>query len=120
MKRLCLLLLVSVSMASAFVAPAMAQVHSGTVSGAVQDQQGGLLPGATITLTGSDRTLTFVTGEDGRYRFLNLPPGTYRLTAELSGFSSLVRDNMRYWHSTILRRLCAMFANASHAKHSGS
>ena len=46
----------------AFVAPAMAQVQSGTVSGIVQDQQGGLLPGATITMTGSDRTLTFVTG----------------------------------------------------------
>ena len=94
MKRLCLLLLCIVSMASAFVAPAMAQVQSGTVSGTVQDQQGGLLPGATITLTGSDRTLTFVTAEDGRYRFLNVPPGTYKLTAELSGFTSLVRDNV--------------------------
>ena len=94
MKRLCLLLLCIVSMASAFVAPAMAQVQSGTVSGTVQDQQGGLLPGATITLTGSDRTLTFVTAEDGRYRFLNVPPGTYKLTAELSGFTSLVRENV--------------------------
>ena len=46
-------------------------MQSGTVSGPVQDQQGGLLPGVTMTLTGSDRTLTFVTGEDGRYRFLN-------------------------------------------------
>ena len=79
MKRLCLLLLCIVTMASACVAPAMAQVQSGTVSGTVQDQQGGMLPGATITLTGTDRTLTFVTGEDGRYRFLQGDRGTLRL-----------------------------------------
>ena len=91
MKRLCLLL---VAFAAALAPPAAAQVQSGTVSGIVQDQQGGVLPGVTVTLTGSDRTLTFVTGEDGRYRFLNLPPGTYRITAELSGFATLVRDDV--------------------------
>jgi hypothetical protein len=91
MRRFCLLLL---AIACAIAAPAAAQVQSGTVSGTIEDQQGGLLPGATVTLAGSDRTLTFVTGEDGRYRFLNVPPGTYKVSAELSGFSTLVRDNV--------------------------
>jgi Carboxypeptidase regulatory-like domain/TonB-dependent Receptor Plug Domain len=91
MKRVCLLLFALVTA----VAPiATAQVQSGTVSGVIQDQQGGVLPGVTVTLTGSDRTLTFVTGEDGRYRFLNVPPGSYRVSAEMSGFSTLVREDV--------------------------
>ena len=81
MRRVYLLLLAFVA---AFAPAATAQVQSGTVSGVVQDQQGGVLPGVTVTLAGSDRTLTFVTGEDGRYRFLNVPPGTYKVTAELT------------------------------------
>ena len=60
----------------AIVATAGAQVQSGTITGLVQDQQGGVLPGVTVTLTGPDRTATFVTGSDGRYRFLNVAPGT--------------------------------------------
>ena len=76
----------------AFVAAAGAQVQSGTVSGVVQDQQNSVLPGVTVTLAGPDRTATFVTGTDGRYRFLNVAPGTYKVTAELAGFATLVRD----------------------------
>ena len=91
MKRICLLL---IAVMTAFAPTARAQVQSGTVSGVVQDQQGGVLPGVTVTLSGSDRTMTFVTGEDGRYRFLNVPPGTYRVTAEMSGFTTLVRDDV--------------------------
>jgi hypothetical protein len=90
MKKFCLLLAVVALVA----APAAAQVQSGTVSGVVRDQQGGVLPGVTVTLAGSDRTLTFTTSEDGLYRFFNLPPGTYRVTAELAGFSTLVRDSV--------------------------
>lgn len=91
MKRVCLLLL---ALAMLMGSPAMAQVQSGTISGVVHDQQGGMLPGVTVTLSGADRTLTFVTGEDGRYRFLNVPPGTYRVTAEMSGFSTIVREGV--------------------------
>jgi hypothetical protein len=90
MRKLCLLLLAFAALA----APAMAQVQSGTISGTIQDQQGATLPGVTVTLTGSDRTVTFVTTDDGRYRFLNVPPGTYRITAELSGFATVIRDNV--------------------------
>jgi hypothetical protein len=91
MRKVCLLLL---ALMMAIAPRAFAQVQSGTVSGVVQDQQGGVLPGVTVTLAGSDRTLTFVTGEDGRYRFLNVPPGTYRVTAELTGFSTMLRDDV--------------------------
>jgi hypothetical protein len=79
---------------AAFAQPAMAQLQSGTIEGTIVDEQGGVLPGVTVTLTGADRTATFVTDSAGKYRFLNLPPGTYRLAAELLGFTTFVRDGI--------------------------
>ena len=78
----------------AIATTAFAQVQSGTVTGSVPDEQGGVLPGVTVTIVGNDRTATFVTEADGKYRFLNLPPGTYRMTAELTGFSTVVREDV--------------------------
>jgi hypothetical protein len=84
--------LLLVVLLSAATAPAAAQVNSGTVNGTITDQQGGVLPGVTVTLAGTDRTATFVTGSDGRYRFLNVAPGTYKITVEMSGFATLARE----------------------------
>src|SRR5262245_59169637 len=74
--------------------PVRAQVQSGTIAGVVHDEQGGVLPGVTVALSSVDRTATFVTETDGRFRFLNLPPGTYTLTVTLSGFTKLVREDI--------------------------
>ncbi|MBA2258710.1 MAG: TonB-dependent receptor [Acidobacteria bacterium] len=76
------------------VMPASAQNQSGTAAGIVQDEQGGALPGATVTLSSPGHTATFTTGQDGRYRFLNVPPGTYTLTTHLTGFTRLVREGI--------------------------
>jgi hypothetical protein len=66
-----------------------AQSTAGSISGAVTDASRGVLPGTTVDVvnldTGARRTL--VTDADGRFRALNLPPGRYSVTAELSGFS---------------------------------
>ncbi len=78
----------------ALAVPAAAQVQSGTIAGVVQDQREAVLPGVTLTLASADRTATFTTEADGRYRFLDLPPGTYRITAELQGFSKVVRERV--------------------------
>jgi len=58
--------------------------------GVVTDDSGAVLPGVTVTLRGSavPGAPTTVTNESGVYRFPNLPPGTYEITAELSGFST--------------------------------
>ena len=66
-------------------APAAAQSESGVIVGTVRDAQGGVLPGATITLrnveSGVVRTAT--SESNGTYRLPGLPPGRYALTAEL-------------------------------------
>ena len=45
-------------------------------------------------MTGPAETSTFTTGPDGQFRFLNVAPGTYQITASLSGFARLVRENI--------------------------
>jgi hypothetical protein len=73
---------------------ASAQVQSGSISGVIRDDQGGVLPGVMIALEGNGPTQTFVTEADGQYRFLNVPPGTYKLTASLQGFRSVIREGV--------------------------
>jgi hypothetical protein len=69
-----------------------AQATGGLIQGALVDEQGAALPGATLTLRNVDSgvTRTVVSEGDGRYRFAAVPPGRYDLTAELSGFATVV------------------------------
>src|SRR4030095_1137680 len=64
----------------------LGQGAGASIEGYVRDQQGAVLPGATVTLrneeTGVSRATT--TEADGQYRFLALGPGRYRLTAEMA------------------------------------
>lgn len=79
---------------AATVGVASAQVQNGVIAGTVKDQQGGALPGTTVTLEGNGPSRVFVTESDGQYRFLAVPPGTYRVTASLPGFQALVREGV--------------------------
>jgi hypothetical protein len=69
--------------------PAAAQLQTGDLYGTVKGADGGALPGATVTLEGVGSPKVQVTDADGDFRFLSLYPGTYKLTAELQGFSTL-------------------------------
>ena len=62
------------------------------MTGSVRDQQGAAVPGSEVTVHGSDATFRFTTELDGAFRFLDLPPGPYQLTAALSGFRPATRD----------------------------
>ncbi|HZR26184.1 MAG TPA: TonB-dependent receptor [Vicinamibacterales bacterium] len=70
----------------------MAQTQDGSVSGLVRDEQGATVPGSDVSLRGPDATFQFVTETDGAFRFLNLQPGVYKVTATLSGFAPATRD----------------------------
>jgi hypothetical protein len=80
---------------SALAPPASAQIASGNIYGTVVDQQGGVLPGVDVTLTAvsiGGQPRTTVTDSQGQFRFLNLDPGTYKITTNLSGFAKMERD----------------------------
>ncbi len=64
---------------------------TGTVDGTVTDQSNAPLPGVTVELTSPNLqgVRTAVTSADGRYRFPSVPPGSYTVTAELSGFGKV-------------------------------
>jgi len=72
--------------------PAAAQSISGTIEGQVTDEQGGALPGVTVTLSGKMGNRTTTTDTQGGYRFLGLDPGQYAVTAELQGFRARRQD----------------------------
>lgn len=67
---------------------AWAQATGGEIMGRVVDSAGLGVPGATVTATSPETGLTRATtsGTDGDYRLVELPPGVYTVTAELSGF----------------------------------
>jgi len=68
------------------VSPVYAQSQTGTVQGKIVDQQGGVLPGVTVTLTGPRGSQVAVTDGTGQYLFVGVQPASYVLTVELSGF----------------------------------
>src|SRR2546425_1276537 len=78
----------------AFALPAFAQLQGGNITGTIKDEQSGVLPGVLVTLQGVDATQTFTTESTGEFRFLNLAPGRYKLTAALTGFSTRVREDL--------------------------
>ena len=61
--------------------------QSGNLYGTVVDDKGSALPGTTITLTGVGAPQVQVTNAQGQFRFLMLSPGSYKITAQLEGFS---------------------------------
>ena len=79
-------LLAVLLLATMFSTTGHAQTQTGTVEGRVLDDQGAVLPGATLTLTGPRGAQTTVTDSVGVYRFVGVAPGTYALKSELPGF----------------------------------
>src|SRR5262249_59572259 len=60
----------------------------GSITGAVADSTGAVVPGAQVTAKNTKTGLTqrATTGEDGLYTFLYLPVGTYTIVTEMPGF----------------------------------
>src|SRR5262245_540592 len=86
--------------------PLFAQSETGSITGAIADASGAVIPGVTVTLTspaliGGPRTT--VTTDLGNYRFMALPPGTYNLKFELSGFQTINREGIRMTANFVAR-----------------
>lgn len=86
-------------------APVQAQVGAGAITGQVVDQAGSFVPGVVLTVTevGTTFTRAAVTADDGGYSIPSLPPGAYRIRAELSGFRTLIREGVRLSTGETLR-----------------
>jgi hypothetical protein len=72
-------------------AGAIGQVTSGTIYGTVKDPSGAVMADATVTVndasTGVTRTVS--TDESGGFVVPNLPPGTYAITVNATGFKKI-------------------------------
>ena len=69
-----------------------AQAITGTVVGTVRDATSAVVPGAAVTATNNDTGIaqSTVSSGSGDYTIPNLAPGTYKITAQLKGFSTAV------------------------------
>src|SRR5262245_3619974 len=69
---------------------------TGSIEGRVTDPNGASVRGATVTATSpnliSPKTAT--SGDDGRYQVLALPPGTYKVSVEGTGFGKFEQSDV--------------------------
>ena len=87
-------MLLCAAILSLWAAPAHAQ--AGSIFGRVTDASGGVLPGATVTVTGSglQQPLVATSSENGTYQIVSVPVGTYSVAFELASFKKALRQNV--------------------------
>ena len=83
-------------LATVLLAAQTAEAQNASIQGTVTDSSGGVLPGATVTAKNQETGLVRSAAADatGNYRVRALPPGTYAVTAELSGFTAEERQGI--------------------------
>src|SRR6266404_3670528 len=76
--------------------PSWGQKFTGTISGAVTDKSGAVIPGATVSVTndstGEVRTVT--TNQAGEYVVVELNPGTYTVAVKQTGFKEFIAKDV--------------------------
>jgi hypothetical protein len=89
--------LVALVLLLTFTAPSAAQTSAATLQGTISDTGGGVLPGVVAKLQSPSTGLTreAVTNASGLYVFNFLPPGDYVITAELTGFKTARRADVK-------------------------
>ena len=85
-----------VLIAAFLLLPRLSMAQS-AIAGVVKDSSGGVLPGVTVEASSPaliEKTKSGITNEQGQYRLVDLRPGMYRVTFSLSGFKTVVRDDI--------------------------
>ena len=75
----------------------LGQATSASVSGTITDQNGAVVPGASITIKDTDtgRERKIQTNESGSYRAVGLSPGNYEVRIEHQGFKAELRTGLK-------------------------
>ncbi len=70
--------------------------NPGSITGTAKDSNGGVLPGASVTVINPAKAITqkAETNEQGDFVFPQLPPGTYTITVEKAGFKKVEKANV--------------------------
>lgn len=81
----------------AFAPSTYAQFETATVLGTVTDTAGAAVPNATVTLKhlATSVTATVHTDDNGNYQFFNVKIGVYQVSAEATGFSRALAENVQ-------------------------
>jgi hypothetical protein len=81
------------------------QAAVGKIFGTVKDENGGYLPGVTVTATniGTSAVTTTLTEKKGTFRFLALDPGLYQISFDLEGYQSLVQAGIHMYTDQTVR-----------------
>ena len=79
-----------------FSVPLFSQINTGRILGAVTDQSGGAIAGATVTVTNVETGVSraLVTDSSGEFVAPNLNPGKYTVRATIAGFQAFERQNI--------------------------
>ena len=74
-----------------------AQVFTANLTGIVADPNQSVMPGVAVRIknVATNEARQTSTGTEGRYTFSQLLPGTYDVTAEFTGFRSVVQRESR-------------------------
>ena len=70
----------------------------GSIAGVVKDTTGAMMPGVTVEASSPaliEKMRTAVTDGSGQYRIVDLPPGMYQVTFTLTGFRTVVRQDIQ-------------------------
>ncbi len=85
-----------IAVAICVLLPSAAQAQA-SITGVVKDSSGAVLPGVTVEANSPaliEKVRTAVTDESGRYRIVDLRPGTYAVGFALTGFQSVRREGI--------------------------
>jgi len=96
MRRLHVLTVTIICLTAAVGLAAQSQITTGVIDGIAVDTSGAVLPGVDIEVRNVDTnfTRTLTTDAGGRFVALQLPPGRYTVTLKLSGFATVVQQDV--------------------------
>ena len=88
--------MLAAALATLFSVGAWSQTQLATVSGAITDPSGAVVPGVSVTIVsqGTGLKRSALTDTAGEYRFAGLPTGNYSLRIEKTGFQSQIREGV--------------------------